>query len=156
MLEPVEHVVVIDTPRTAAFAAFVEDIGAWWPVKSFSIAEGTVHAEPRFDGKIIETAPDGTPHLWGHFTIWDAPDKLAIAWLVGTARVATAITVSFTEDDAGQTRVTLVHSGWDDLGAEGAEKRANYDQGWDRILDQSYAKYARAHCPKPLDRGTDI
>lgn len=156
MIDPVEVVVVINTTKQAAFAAFIDKINDWWPVESFSIAKGTVRIEPEFGGKIIERADDGTEHIWGHITIWDAPDDIAISWYVGDDKTPTSITVAFAETDDGRTGVTLVHSGWDALGGAGVEKRTNYQMGWDRILDQGYAKFARATCPKPMERGTDV
>ena len=156
MIDPVEVTVVINTSKQAAFAAFIDQIDDWWPVENFSISQGTVHIEAEYGGKIIETAADGSEHIWGHITIWDPPKDIAISWYVGDAKTPTSITVTFAETDDGRTGVTLVHTGWDALGAEGVQKRENYQMGWDRILDQGYAKHARATCPKPIERGTDV
>lgn len=152
MIDPVEVVVVLNTSKEAAFDAFVDQINDWWPIESFSIANGTVSIDPQYGGKIIETAEDGTTHVWGHITIWDKPNDLAISWYVGDDKTPTSITVAFATTDDGRTGVTLVHTGWDALGAEGVKKRENYKMGWARILVQGYAKFARATCP-PLSKG---
>ncbi|MFK8017801.1 MAG: SRPBCC domain-containing protein [Gammaproteobacteria bacterium] len=141
MIEPVEVSVVLNTPQDAAFAAFVEQINRWWPVASHSICGGTVMMEPGLDGKIIETAADGTTHQWGHVTPWDAPNHLAISWYVGAAPVATAFTVDFAATDDGGTHVTLVHTGWDALGEDGVAQRGNYQHGWTQILGSCYANF---------------
>ena len=155
MIDPIEVTVEIDTPKDAAFDAFVEDIDEWWPLEKLSIAQGTVKIEQDYDGRIVETESDGTEHVWGTITVWDPHDDLAVSWYVGPDRTPTSITLTFVENDEGRTEVTLVHSGWDDLGTEGVEKRSNYEIGWDQIFVQGYAKYARANCPKPMERGTD-
>lgn len=36
--------------------------------------------------------------------------------------------------EAGGTRVTLVHAGWERLGDQGPASRASYEQGWDLVL----------------------
>lgn len=156
MIDPIEVVVVIDTTKDAAFAAFIEQIDNWWPVENFSIAQGKVSVEQEYGGRIVETAKDGSEHVWGTITVWDPPVDVAISWYVGEARTPTSITVTFATTDDGRTGVTLVHSGWDALGDEGIAKRGNYEMGWDRIIVQGYAKFARATCPKPMGRGTDV
>lgn len=147
MLDPVTVVVVLNTPQAAAFDTFVAKINDWWPVKSFSIAQGTVAVDPRLGGKITETAPDGTLYIWGTVTRWDVPNHLSITWSVGEAATGTAITVDFAPTDDGRTGVTLVHTGWEALGDKAVTTRENYQMGWDRILGEAYAKYARATCP---------
>ncbi len=155
MIEPVEVVVVLDTPVAAAFDTFVDRINDWWPVENFSIACGTVAMERKLNGRIIETAEDGKQHQWGHITVWDAPNRLEIEWYVGENTIPTKIAVDFTPTDNGRTGVTLVHSGWDVLGAEGVTKRENYQMGWDAILGKGYADHARATCP-PLTETASV
>lgn len=41
----------------------------------------------------------------------------------------------FLPEDGG-TRVELEHRGWERLAESGAEKRANYDTGWDFVLGE--------------------
>jgi len=141
MIEPIEVAVDLNTTQDVAFAAFVEQINRWWPVAQHSVCGGTVAMEPGLDGKIVETAADGTTHQWGHVTAWDAPNHFAISWYVGAAPVATAFTVDFAATEDGGTRVTLVHTGWDALGEDGVVKRGNYQNGWTEILGTCYANF---------------
>jgi len=48
-------------------------------------------------------------------------------------RPKTEIEVTFT-DEGGKTRVDLEHRGWEALGAEAAEARQGYSQGWESVL----------------------
>jgi len=152
MIEPVKVVVVLDTDIDTAFSTFVAQINNWWPVKSFSIAQGVVTLDPVIDGKIIETADDGTQHQWGHVTAWHPPHHLAVSWYVGEAAQPTAITVDFAATDDGRTCVTLIHTGWDALGDEGVSKRDNYRRGWKHILIEGFAAYVAETCT-PLPKG---
>ena len=156
MLDPVTVVVVINTTKAAAFDAFVAQIGDWWPIKSFSLAEGKVSMDAKLGGKIVEKAADGTEHVWGAITRFDVPNHISISWSVGKEATATDITVDFEDTDDGRTGVTLVHTGWEALGDEAATKRENYRMGWERILDESYAKFARATCPPPTPKATNV
>ena len=156
MIEPVTVVVVLNTSPAAAFDAFVAKIDSWWPVENFSIAKGTVSVEPELGGRIIETASDGTEHVWGSVTRWDAPHHLSIRWSVGEDATPTAITLDFAATDDGRTGVTLVHTGWEALGEDGVAKRANYQMGWDRILGEAYARFARATCPPLTEKVSHV
>ncbi len=41
---------------------------------------------------------------------------------------------------ADGTRVTLIHSGWQALGAEAAATRASYRTGWDMVFVTRFAR----------------
>jgi uncharacterized protein YndB with AHSA1/START domain len=93
-----------------------------------------VTLEPRIDGRLYETAPDGTEHLWGTVTEWDPPRRVSFTWHPGRA-VDTRQEVAVTFRPAGTgCLVDLVHTGWERLGEKGAETRAGYDSGWDLVL----------------------
>ncbi|WP_342078315.1 SRPBCC domain-containing protein [Yoonia sp. SS1-5] len=148
MHDPIEVVVVLNTTQSAAFQAFVTDVGRWWPVASFSVAGGSVVMEPRLGGQIIETASDGAKHVWGHITAWEENRHIALSWYVGGKdAVPTDISVRFAPTDDGRTGVTLVHDGWAALGARAADIRKNYIRGWSAILGEAFAAYAADHCP---------
>ena len=90
--------------------------------------------EPRLGGRIVETAPDGTEHLWGTVTAWEPPDRLAFTWHPGrTADTRQEVEITFLPDGDG-ARVSLVHSGWERLGERAADVRRNYEGGWGIVL----------------------
>jgi uncharacterized protein YndB with AHSA1/START domain len=88
----------------------------------------------RVGGRVFETAPDGTEHLWGTVTEWDPPRRVAFTWHPGRP-VDSRQEVEVTFQPAGQgSRVDLVHSGWEHLGEQAVGMRAGYDTGWDFVL----------------------
>ena len=82
---------------------------------------------------MYETKGDARHH-WAWVRAWDPPRRFALEWKVNPeAAGPTDVEVSF-EPDGDGTRVTLVHTGWEKLGAEAAEGRAGYDGGWVLVL----------------------
>jgi hypothetical protein len=111
---------------------FIEQIGSWWPVAAHSVhgAGGAVD----FDGKeIVEVSADGHRVVWGAVTDWRPGEHVAFTWHPSTGPDrASHVTVSFTAAGA-QTLVSLVHDGWE-VFADPADARAEYDEGWPRVL----------------------
>ena len=135
--------VVVDAPSDHAFRVFTEGIATWWPLPTHSLqgenAE-TVEIEPRLGGGVVERWADGHAN-WGEVTAWEPPSRLAFTWHLGNLEKPTQVEVTFVEE-AGRTRVELVHSGWEAL-EDGAEKSQGYTQGWAMILER-YADVAAA------------
>ena len=122
-----------------AFAVFIERIGEWWPVDRYSVfgADATV----AFEGdRIVERSPRGEETFWGEVLDFEVAARVRFTWHPGRADDAepTEVEVTFTADGDG-TLVTLVHSGWEQLGNERLAGRADYDIGWPLVL----ARYAR-------------
>lgn len=149
-MEPIEITVVLRCNPARAFAAFTCKIADWWPVESHSVSAGLHKTRPEsivFDpyegGQIYEIAPDGTRHVWGHVTDWDAPHRIGFDWHVGQADKthSTQVMVTFTPTDAGQTVVNLRHTGWEILGDAAPTKHENYVKGWTVILCERFANY---------------
>ena len=141
-LPPVLVAVRIAAAPEAAFRAFVQDFGRWWPLATHSIgqAEATGAAiEPRIGGRVFERTKTGAEHLWGTVTLWEPPRRLAFTWHVGRPPSdEQTVEVSFTPDGAG-CLVRLEHRGW---AAGSAERRANYEKGWTAILGERFARHA--------------
>lgn len=119
-----------------AFAVWADRTTLWWPHShSVSGAEGlTVTFEPRPGGRIYERAPDGSEHEWGEVLAWERPHRLAYLWHLRFDRSdATEVQITFEGDDRGTT-VTIVHRGWERLGAVGPERRARNLAGWAGLL----------------------
>jgi uncharacterized protein YndB with AHSA1/START domain len=100
----------------------------------------TVAFEPHVGGRIFERTSDGVVHKWGEVLIWEPPNRLSYLWhIYGDRSDATEVDVSFAAE--GEiTKVTIVHRGWEGLGARGEELRRRNRQGWAGLI----AYYERA------------
>lgn len=136
-IAPVRKSITVPWKPAVAFRRFTEGIAQWWPLTSHGVsgsAEAGVTFEGRVGGRVYETAPDGTEHLWGTVTEWDPPRRVVFTWHPGRP-VDTRQEVEVTFQLAGEgSRIDLVHSGWEHLGERAAGIRANYDTGWDLVL----------------------
>ena len=105
-----------------AFAAFTEEIGAWWrPNPLFAFARGDLGRlsfEPGQDGRLISILADGSVFEIGKVLEWSPPDRLEFGWRQASfARGEdTRVVVSF-EPAGEQTRITVEHHGWDTIPA---------------------------------------
>jgi uncharacterized protein YndB with AHSA1/START domain/uncharacterized protein YciI len=144
-IAPVRRSVVVPCGPERAFAAFCEEIAAWWPLGSHSVngqdAAG-LRLEPRPGGTIVETARDGSATLWGTVVRYQPPRLLAFTWHPGwDADAATEVEVRFAAHPQG-TLVELEHRGWE-RHPRAAAAREDYDGGWVRVLD-AYRDHAAA------------
>lgn len=142
-LEPVVKTVTVRRPVADAFAVFTRDFGRWWPLREGLCVSGprvaTCTFEERAEGAIFETDRDGNTLPWGRVVAWDPPARVVFTWHPGReASGAQEVEVTFVPDGDG-TRVTLVHRGWQKLGAGAAKARASYDEGWGRVLTKHFA-----------------
>ena len=143
MIEPIKVTVVVNATPDVAFDAFVNDFGTWWPMAPFSMSEGTLTFDAGQGGQIVETAADGTRHVWGHVTVWQPGKTLAVLWYVGsTPDKATRVTVEFEQTDDRRTGVTLTQDGWEALGDQALSVRDRNDAGWQTILGAHFVPHA--------------
>jgi uncharacterized protein YndB with AHSA1/START domain len=135
-MEPLRLAFTVGCPPEHAFAVWAQRTSLWWP-KSHSVSADpnlTVTFEPRPGGRIFERTPAGDEHDWGEVLEWEPPHRLAYLWHLRQDRAdATRVEVSFTPADDG-TAVTIVHSGWERLGAGGAELRERNARGWGGLV----------------------
>jgi uncharacterized protein YndB with AHSA1/START domain len=118
--EPIEIEFEVACSPEHAFDTWANRTSMWWPPShSMSSAPGLVVTfEPRPGGRIYERTPEGTEHDWGEVLAWEPPRHLAYLWHLGTDRGrATEVDISFT-GHAAATTVTIVHRGWERLGAD--------------------------------------
>lgn len=127
----------------AAFDLFTRDIATWWPVATHSVTGSTdVRFESGVGGRIVEMAADGAEHVWGEVSGWDPPSLVQFSWHPGRdSDTAQSVTVQFTPVGSA-TRVRLEHRGWEVLGDRASAMRADYDTGWDVVLDCFVARGA--------------
>jgi uncharacterized protein YndB with AHSA1/START domain len=137
-IPPVEKSVLVSEPIEEAFRRFTAGIGTWWPLHTHSVGEKETEAvvfEEREGGRVYERLRDGHSTVWGTVLAWEPPRRFVMTWHPGReADGAQQLEVKFTalEDN---TRVDLVHRGWELLGEKAEETRAQYDKGWDSVID---------------------
>lgn len=73
-----------------------------------------VTVEPRVGGRLIVTAPDGSPHISGEVITWDPPHRLSMTWNVGWPGLIEALggtLVTYEIEQAGETvRLTMTEA----------------------------------------------
>jgi hypothetical protein len=154
MTQPIRKSLSVPLPPREAFDLFTDGIDLWWPKDSHSVAArggrgagAKVRIEPRRNGKVIETLPDGREVPWATVRVWDPGRRLALDWHQGRDEdAATEVEVTFTGTEAG-TRVDLVHGGFDRLPADAEATAARSEACWSRAFGRCYAGRCRALCP---------
>jgi uncharacterized protein YciI len=130
---PIRREIVVDADQGTAFEAFTAGIGRWWPIAELSV-HGAGSTVEFAGGQLVERSAGGETAIWGAVTTWDPPGALAFTWHPGRGPDrASQVRVTFTRLGK-QTRVRLEHSGWE-IFDDPAAARAEYDEGWPRVLD---------------------
>lgn len=99
------------------FAAFTDEVGAWWRPNPLFLATprspGRVAFEPGPDGRFVEILADGKVFEIGRIRVWDPPHRLVFGWRFATFApdMDGEVEVTFTPVGA-ETRVTVAHRGW--------------------------------------------
>ena len=137
-----------------AFAAFVNEIGAWWrPNGLFQTtprAPGVLAFEPGEGGRLTETLANGKVFEIGRITAWEPPARLVFSWRQATfpPDLHTEVEVRF-EPVGEETRVSVEHRGFDRVPAGSAARHGFPDQAllmrlaeWWRMLLTSYGERA--------------
>ena len=154
MLKPIVKVIEVPVVSNQAYDIFT-DMSRWWPLHSRSISFHTtsktakrLEIDFKAGGAIVEIGADDERHVWGVVADCDAPSWLEIDFHMGHPREqATHLQISFIDLDRSSTLVKLVHSGWESYGALSHVMREGYEEGWDDIFVEAYAK---ACGPVPL------
>lgn len=134
-----------------AFAAFVEEIGAWWrPNGLFQTTPrdpGVLAFEPGEGGRLTETLATGKVFEIGRIAVWNPPSCLVFSWRQANfpPDLRTEVEVRFEPVGDGETRVSVEHRGFDQVPAESAARHGFPDQAllmrladWWRSLLTSY------------------
>jgi uncharacterized protein YndB with AHSA1/START domain len=142
VIEPIHAAVTVRRTPEDAFRIFTQEMGSWWPLQAFSMAEDdeaqlkaeSVVFEEREGGRVYEVMSDGTEGTWATILAWDPPHRLVLAWKPNrTDNPPTELEVTFTPEGDG-TRVDLAHRGWERLGAMAEAARAGYGENWNGVL----------------------
>jgi uncharacterized protein YndB with AHSA1/START domain len=141
---PLELAFTVACPPEHAFSVWAERTSLWWP-KSHSVSADpglAVTFEPRAGGRIFERTPAGDEHDWGEVLEWEPPRRLRYLWHLRFDRAdATEVEIAFAPAAEG-TAVTIVHRGWERLGAKGPERRTRNERGWAGLLPHYVAACA--------------
>jgi hypothetical protein len=136
-IDPLRLSFEIDCPTEHAFEVWTTRLSSWWP-KGHSVsgrADTVVTLEPHLGGRIFERTPDGTEIDWGEITAWNPPHRLGYLWHINRERSdATDVELTFVDLGDGTTRLEIVHSGWERLGADGSSWRDANTNGWNAML----------------------
>jgi uncharacterized protein YndB with AHSA1/START domain len=149
-MDPLELSFTVSCSPRHAFEVWATKVSLWWPHDHSVSAEPglTVTFEPRPGGRIYECTPAGVEHDWGEVLAWEPPHRLAYLWHLARDRAdATEVEVRFS-GDAEATTVTIVHRGWERLGAAGPGLRRRNRRGWTGIVPH----YQRACLDLPAGR----
>jgi uncharacterized protein YndB with AHSA1/START domain len=145
-IEPIEVAIDVDAPPADCYERFTAGFGEWWPTLTHSLsrhADTRCALEAREGGRLFETAPDGTEHVWGSITTIVPGERLRFSWHPGReADSAQWVEVSFERTGRG-SRVTLTHGGWETLGEIAPILRREYVPGWQQVFGELFGAYAR-------------
>ena len=137
MIEPLRLSYEIQCSPEHAFEVWTTRVSTWWP-KDHSVSghPGTrVVLEPHRGGRIFERTPEGTEIDWGEITLWSPPRRLGYLWHIGRDRgAATDVELTFVDLGDGTTRLEIVHTGWERLGADGPASREANTNGWSSLV----------------------
>lgn len=147
-IEPVTKVVDVPLDTEKAFELFTAGMESWWPFESHSVYQAdkvSFEFEGRAGGRLIETGPEGEQSVWGTVDTFDPPHRISFSWHPGRdATNATQVEVQFEPVSGNGTRVTLIHSGWEELGDRAVEARKGYDSGWIVVFTERFGTAATA------------
>ena len=103
----------LKTSPARAFEIFTRDIALWWtPNALFRFkprSPGALAFEPHEGGRFTETLANGTVFEIGRIRVWEPGERLVF----GSGQ-ETEVEVTF-ETVGAETRVTVVHRGWDSV-----------------------------------------
>ena len=102
-----------------AFAVFTNDIGLWWrPNAMFAFTPRDAGVLSFADGRLIETRAGGKVFEIGKVRAWEPPVRLVFGWRQATFAPDqdTEVEILFEGVD-DETRVTVIHTGWDSVPA---------------------------------------
>lgn len=137
ILDPVVKKREIGVSADRAFEHFTRGIAQWWPLATHSLGgekARTVVLEARQGGRIYEIDGHGNERDWGQVSECIPGERIVFSWVLERPDLATEVEVRFEALGPDRSRIELIHRGWDTR-PDGAQWRANYDQGWEGIVE---------------------
>jgi uncharacterized protein YndB with AHSA1/START domain len=136
-IEPLELSYEFACPSTHLFDVWTTRLSSWWPKGHSHSGDPTAVAvlEPRLGGRIFERTGDGREIDWGEITRWEPPARLGYTWHIwGDADEATDVELTFVDLGGDRSRLDIVQTGWERLGAAGPARREANVGGWGALL----------------------
>ena len=137
---------VKSTPQRA-FEVFTRDIALWWkPNPEFAFtprSPGVMAFEDHT--RLVERLPSGKVFEVGQVTAWEPGVRLAFGWRQATFTPEQMTDVEVTFEAVGEeTRVTVVHTGWDSVPREHVAKHGmgnayfqkRHGDWWRELIDR--------------------
>jgi uncharacterized protein YndB with AHSA1/START domain len=122
--QDVTQAVEVEAPRERVWQLLTDpaELPRWWP--------DAAELEPRVGGRIVLNFGPGA--VSGQITTWEPPGALGFTWIQSNMPDV-ELHVSFRVEDLGEgrSRVSVVHSGFDDAPAEAREAVVS---GWTNFL----------------------
>jgi uncharacterized protein YndB with AHSA1/START domain len=139
-VSPITKSIRVKVTPERAFEVFTTNVLKWWP-PGYTIGTSPmkeVVIEPRVGGRWFEIGEDGSQCQWGDVLAWNPPRRLLLAWRIGMdwqfdPSLLTEVDVTFRDVGGGETEVKIVHSKFENYGAD-AEKAAQVFDGWSSTL----------------------
>ncbi|GAA3517595.1 hypothetical protein GCM10022234_11240 [Aeromicrobium panaciterrae] len=132
-IAPVVRNVVVSASPDAAYQAWTERIGEWWPLGRHSVYKGD-NSVALVDGEIVETSSSGETSVWGRLLEANPPGNLSFTWHPGRGpEAASTVAVDFLPIADGRTLVRLTHTGWE-IFDDPTAGRNEYRNGWPTVL----------------------
>lgn len=129
--------VTVNCAQRDAFSMFMRRMSDWWPFQNYSLGHDTVHGahiEERVGGRLFERRENGEERTWGTVLEWDPPSRAVISWEVIPGPVTTYVELKFRSLGPGVTRVSIEHTGWENLAPGSVPSNCDYSAGWDEVL----------------------
>ena len=82
--DAVRRQIVVEASPARAFAAFTEQLDAWWP-RTHKIGKAPMKRavmETKAGGRWFEIDDDGSECNWGKVLAWEPPRRLVLAWQI--------------------------------------------------------------------------
>ncbi|MDQ1373352.1 MAG: hypothetical protein QOJ09_690 [Actinomycetota bacterium] len=144
----VHKTITVAAPLEKAFRVFTEGMSTWWPLDTHHIGQADAAEavmEPRQGGRWYERGTDGSECEWGKVLVWDAPNRVVLAWMISpdwqhdSDEASTSeVDVRFVADGPEVTRVELTHGKLEHYGDRGTEMQGIFDGdgGWNALLQR--------------------
>lgn len=149
-IAPVVKTLELRRSASDAFRIYVHEAARWWPFDTHALSpENNTKAighvvEASVGGRVYEVADDGREFEWGQVLAYEPGRRFSMTWQLGRAHEKSGeVEVVFEPTGPDSCRVTLTHSHWERMGAEGVKLREGYNNGWESVFGQRFADYAR-------------
>jgi len=147
----IQHEIDVPVERDAAFDAFADNIGDWWPIENtFARVEGAperlveVTIDNTAGGQWFERWSDGRAFSWGRVLRYERPTALTLTWQIRAdgrpepdPDKASTVEIRFASSDQDISTVTIVHRDFEHHGDEASaiwREAMDSDEGWPKFL----------------------